>query len=175
MKPIRTLNELTQALNSNPKSTYPSLLKYVQLDANAMSKWSMWREGDYTRNCLARNSNFEIILLCWDKDAKTPIHDHGGEDCWVYQVDGEVEEIRYSNQQDSLEEDQRIVLHPGKLTFMNDHMGYHLIQNVSKKRAMTLHIYAAPIDRCQIYDDSTKRFKMKDMQYCSIAECISEN
>ena len=75
----------------------PKIIKNIDIDPVILEPHSTWVAHDYTRNCLARSMKYELILLCWDSNSKTPVHDHGGEDCWVYQILGSVEEIRFDN------------------------------------------------------------------------------
>ena len=63
-----------------------------------------------------------------------------------------------------------MTLTPGKLTYMNDSMGYHTIGNISNQRAMTLHIYASPIDSCKVYNNEKACFEVKHMSYHTCKE-----
>ena len=175
MSPIRSVEDLVDILNSRPLSEYAKIFKRIRFEKDDLASFSTWEKGDYTRNCLVRTPSYELILLCWDTDAETPIHGHGGKNCWVYQVQGTVEEIRFKEVEgDNLEEDQRILLNPGKLTYMNDRMGYHVLRNHSDQRAMTLHIYAEPIDRCKVYNESKDRFEVQEMSYDTYEENLAE-
>ena len=108
----------------------------------------------------------ELILLCWNKKQETPIHEHGGQKCWVYQVDGEVEEKRYQNDESGdLNVTLKINLTAGSVTYMDDEMGYHELINSENKRAMTLHIYVSPIDSCEVFCDKKEEFITKELEY----------
>lgn len=165
MNHINTVKQLTEILDKTAPSQHAKIMKSIQFDAQEIASFATWCKEGYTRNCLARTHQYELILLCWDIGAKAPIHDHGGKNCWVYQIQGTVEEIRYEQAGELLKETNRMVLTPGKLTYMNDRMGYHSIGNISNQRAMTLHIYASPIDSCNVYNDQTDCFEMKEMSY----------
>lgn len=165
MQTIHTIEELIEALDASPANRFAQIVQRINIEEENLKAYASWEKGGYTRNCLMRSDAYEIILLCWDQGAKTAIHGHGGENCWVYQVDGSVEEIRYESFKESMQETQRRMLTPSKLTYMHDRMGFHAIQNVSGQRAMTLHIYASPIDRCRVYNDQKDCFEMKTMSY----------
>ena len=96
-------------------SEYPKIVKRMKLSANDFKPFSTWIEQGYTRNCLARTEAYELILLCWDVGAKAPIHGHGGKDCWFFQIQGTVEEVRFQEDTETLTETNRIVLVPGKI------------------------------------------------------------
>jgi cysteine dioxygenase len=166
MNHIITVEELAESLDDIDPLKQAKIMKRIQIAAHELEDYATWSENCYTRNCLARTEKYEIILLCWDIGAKTPIHGHGGEDCWVYQVQGTVEEVRLEEQQVGiLKETSRMALTPGKLTYMNDRMGYHTIENTSTQRAMTLHIYASPIDYCKVFNNKKDCFEIKEMSY----------
>ncbi len=164
---IRTIKQLTDILDDIEPDEQVKAMKLIQIAASELAPFARWNPQDYTRNCLARTEKYELILLCWDKKSKTPIHGHGGEDCWVYQVQGTVEEIRYKEHAGNLIETNRMQLMPKKLTYMNDDMGFHAIENNGDQRAMTLHIYASPIDSCKVYNDEKDCFEIKELFYDS--------
>jgi hypothetical protein len=53
----------------------------------------------------------------------------------------------------------------GNSVYMDDKMGIHSICNATQKPAVSLHLYAGPIERCRIYDESERRFFWKEMEY----------
>ena len=165
MKFINTVEKLIETLNHTSPSEYAKVIKKVRFKKESLIPFSTWTKHGYTRNCLARTDYYELILLCWDVNAKTPVHGHGGEDCWVYQIHGTIEEVRFEEQEDCITEQNRMVLSPGKLTYMHDRMGYHSLRNISHQKAMTLHIYANPIDSCKVYNNDKNCFEMKKMSY----------
>ncbi len=162
---IKTIEDLIDTLETASSDRFAQIIQQISITEDSLKHFATWLDEGYTRNCLMRNNDYEIILLCWDKGAKTAIHGHGGENCWVYQVSGTVEEIRYTQSKDKLEESERLVISPSQISFMHDRMGYHAIQNISNAKAMTLHIYASPIDRCKVYNDEKDCFEMKTMSY----------
>ena len=162
---ITTVDQLAETLDSIEPEEHKEVMKSIKLSVQELEPFASWTKGGYTRNCLARTEKYELILLCWDVDAQTPIHGHGGENCWVYQVQGKVEEVRLVQSASGLIEINRLALSPGKLTYMNDGMGYHTITNNSGHRAMTLHIYASPIDACKVFNEKKDCFELKEMSY----------
>ena len=51
-------------------------------------------KGNYNRIKLENYSNdiFELVLICWDKNSETKIHDHPIKGCILYLIDGKLEE-----------------------------------------------------------------------------------
>lgn len=178
MSKIASIETLISEFESAEEKDRSRLLKQIAIPTEEFEKHAIWKKDGYTRVCLARTDAFEFILLCWDKNAETSIHDHNGQDCWVYQVKGEVEEKRYSEEEGKgLEEIRKMTLTSGKLTYMNDRMGYHKLKNNSpnSERALTLHIYASPIEQCMVLNEETQKFEKVQMTYdCVANEPISK-
>ena len=89
-------------------------------------------------NCIVNTEKFELILLCWEQGQITPIHDHGGEECWVKVINGEFRETIYKvNKLGELNVIKTIISQVNEVTYMKDFMGFHSLENVSKKRSMS--------------------------------------
>lgn len=172
MDSITSIEQLVREFDDADPIEQGGILKRIEIPKSEFEEAASWREGDYTRNCIARTDDFEFILLCWDKHCKTKIHDHSGQNCWVYQVDGSVREVRYEGVGDGLNVYSEEILDKGGLSFMQDDMGYHMIENFNNSRAMTLHVYVKPIDSCLVYDDDAFRFKTVEMEYDTVGELV---
>jgi cysteine dioxygenase len=168
MSTITTIDQLIECFDEAEPSEQVGVLKRIAIPKSHFEEYATWEKGGYTRNCIARRDGFEFILLCWNSGAATPIHGHGGEDCWVYQVAGSVRERRYVEVESGFDVTNEAVLEEGKITYMHDRMGYHTIENNSEKGAMTLHVYANPIDRCKVYNEEEGCFEVKEMEYDTI-------
>ncbi len=116
MNHILTVEELAEILDEAESLEHAAIMKKIKIEAHELEHYATWSQHSYTRNCLARTQKYEVILLCWDIGAEAPRPRHGGEDCWVYQVQGTDEEIRYKQVAGSLIETNRMVLTPSKLT-----------------------------------------------------------
>jgi cysteine dioxygenase len=167
MDHILTVEQLGEILDEIEAHEHAKIMRRIKISPASLSSYASWSENDYTRNCLLRTNKYEILLLCWDPGSVTPIHDHGGEDCWVYQVQGSLVEKRFKEVSGQIKETNRMQLKPGNLTYMHDRMGYHTIENNSDHRAMSLHIYASPIDSCNVYNENKDCFETKNMSYDS--------
>lgn len=170
MQKITSIEQLIDCFESANSSEKVGILKCIEIPKTDFEKLATWEDGGYTRNCLVRRDEFEFILLCWDIGAKTPMHGHDGQDCWMYQASGSVQEKRFTKTGNEFLNTNKLLLKEGKLTFMHDRMGYHIIENVSDEKAMSLHVYANPIDRCKVYNEITEKFEVREMQYDSIVE-----
>ena len=168
-KNLETISELIRVLNEEERLNYTTILKNMQLPISEFEKHATWSDTCYTRNCIVENENFELILICWQKEQVTAIHDHGGEECWVYFIDGDFREHVYKkNDKGKLEVIKTTNAISGDVTYMVDFMGFHNLENQSKKRSMSLHLYAKPIKMCNVYDSEKKAFVRKELSYDNV-------
>ena len=174
MSLITSIKQLIDSFENTRFSEQVNLIKKINIPSSRFKRYATWAEGGYTRNCIAREDDFEFILLCWDSNSKTKIHDHAGQNCWIYQIQGDMRETRFKESDEGFEITHDTVLREGKVSYMHDRMGYHSLENISGGRSMTLHIYASPIDQCQVYNEDTSSFEVVEMEYDTINTQILE-
>lgn len=163
---ITTIEALARKLDNAKKEERGKIIRKLDLLPDSFQEFATWSNEGYTRNCILRTDDYELLLLCWDREAETPIHGHGGQDCWVYQIEGTVNEVRLKPGDNGiLKQTHSCNLKPGEISYMNDGMGVHKIVNPAGQRAMTLHIYAKPIDACRVFDPKKRQFEIKEMKY----------
>jgi cysteine dioxygenase len=168
MNCIESVEELIETLNVSEPEDYVKVAKDMNIPKSDFKKYTFYKPDGYSRNCIERTSDYELLLLCWNPGDETPIHGHDEQRCWVYQVDGVIRELRYrENDDDEMEKCNRLELTPGHLTYMEDTMGYHSLKNCSNERAMTLHLYISPIDMCKTFDETEGTFIDKELEYDS--------
>ena len=170
-KPLETISELIQVLDEEERTKYTTILKSMKLPIAEFEKYATWSDTCYTRNCIEENENFELILICWEKEQITAIHDHGGEECWVYFVAGTFrEQVFTQNENGNLKSIKTTDSKPGDVAYMIDFMGFHNLENRSKNRSMSLHLYAKPIKNCNVYDSKENEFTRKELTYDNVEE-----
>jgi len=167
---IQTINELITTLSEEERTTYGSILRDLSIPLSTFHNFCSWSEESYTRNCIAENDDFELILLCWNKGQKTPIHDHGGEECWVKLLDGAFKEtIFQKNESGELTESSSFISKAGDISYMKDFMGFHSLENIADRKSMSLHLYAKPIRNCNVYCEDSKKIDNKNLAYDTVA------
>lgn len=167
MTPIRRIKKLTELLDlldSSSKDQIRSLPNRISIPLVEFESYSFFSQEHYTRNCIKRTDDYELILLCWEEGQKTPIHCHNEQECWVHVVKGEFIEKRYKELNDSLALDHEVVVGSERLSYMNDEMGYHSLENSFKGRSYSLHLYMEPIDECRVYDSDRGTFTSKSLE-----------
>jgi len=173
---IDSVSALIEVLENSKASDFAKISKGLKLKASDFAEYASWNKDCYTRNCISRNQHYELLLLCWDANQDTPIHCHNGEECWVYNLQGDFEEIRFKLRKDSeheLLETSRDSMQADEISYMHDNMGFHSLHNRSNHRGMTHHLYMNPIDSCQVFDEDKGAFVRKEMSYDTVAETIN--
>lgn len=168
MQTLTSLEELLEVLPNCSGTEFIHLAQKLDLNAEEFESYAFWDADGYTRNCISRNEDYELLLLCWQENHDTPVHDHNGEECWVYALKGELEELRYRDDSEAsggIAVSERLIMKEGDVAYMHDNMGYHSLHNRTAGQAMTLHLYMKPIDSCKVYDEADAKFIRKDLQY----------
>ena len=166
MKPKTPVQHLISQLSETPIEDYTSLLEKFDFNQINFTLFESWSDKRYTRNCIYKDDQFEVLLLCWEPGQQTAIHGHDGKDCWVYLLEGEMTEVFYSlDSENYLRQDRSHVITPRQLTFMNDKLGYHKLMASEQCRSVSLHIYARPIEECLYFDIKEKCFVKRALFY----------
>jgi len=170
-KTLQTLDELITSLCEEERTKFDDIIRSMKLPTSVYESLCSWCDDTYTRNCIFENEKFELILICWETGQFTPIHDHGGEECWVKVLKGEFKETIYKLDSNSkLVNVKSVISKKDDITYMIDFMGFHRLENASSQRSMSLHLYAKPIRDCQIFDEDSKKFVPKKMVYDTVSE-----
>ena len=127
-----------------------SLQEYISSNAKTLTEYALQHQQDdskfinnYCRKQIFVNDHFEIILIIWNPDAKTCIHDHSDNGCIMLCLDGSITEDRYST---SLELISTSTLKKNQIKYIHNRQGYHQIS--SQEKSYSLHIYSPPNYKC---------------------------
>ena len=141
--------------------------------ARAHADWKSHVRFDpeiYTRNLVARNEQFEMLVLCWGAGQQSPIHDHAGQHCFMAVLDGRIEELQYDSPSGAarpLRATGKRVFEPGQVAYIHDRIALHRVRPFGGQPAVSLHLYAGPIDVCQVFDEQTGEVLSKQLIYHS--------
>ena len=168
---ISTMEQLLLRLSSSSTEDYSDILHHLAIPNSVFEQFCSWSAEGYTRNCILENDQFELLLLCWESGQTTPIHDHGGEECWVKVIKGQFKERIYNcDANQELTEIRSRVSNQGEVSYMVDFMGCHSLENLSTGRSLSLHLYAKPIKTCKAYDEELGSFVSKKLVYNTISD-----
>ena len=164
---IQSLSQLLQELAEARDTEFPFIASRLEINVEELKKHAVFSKDKYTRVCLFRNEQYELLLLGWEAGQSTPIHGHGQQECWVHFVEGEFVETLFAFEPSNnvLKRLKTIKANNGATSYMEDSLGYHSLQNVSEMRAISLHLYVKPIDECMVYNEEIGEFSLMQMAY----------
>lgn len=139
-------------------------------------RFALFDEACYARNLVGRNEQFEMLLLCWNPGQESPIHNHAGQNCWMAVMEGRIEETLFSPAPGGagpLTQGITRVYEAGRVGFINDDIALHRVRPVPGTRGITLHLYAKPIDVCNVYDPTSGRVVQSRLVYHSVEGVVT--
>jgi len=170
LQKIVSISQLIKSIKDSEWKAIDQILENLAIPLEAFDEFQKWKTEGYSRNYIYKSEEFELLLVCWNKNNASVIHDHGGQKCWVYQLDGEIMENRYDLDDNlNLKRTMTHVYKKGDYSFMDESMGFHNLANTSTDRAVTLHVYMSPILSCNVYDSGACMVSHKNL------DCQSEN
>lgn len=181
MKPVN-VEELIEGLCQIPDAefTCDNVYKFLAenpVDVNSIAPYFNWSEKFYTRNLIFKNERFEMMAICWDKGQSSAIHNHADQMCWMTVPVGTLRgqnfrtvELDESRNHCKLVETDQFNLSDCLTAKVELEEPIHQILNLPEfnERAVSLHIYSKPFDRCLAYCNQTDTFKEVQTFYTSV-------
>lgn len=147
------------------------------VDVDSISRYFNWSDSFYTRNLIFKDARFEMMAICWEPSQVSRVHNHAGQLCWMMVPVGKlrgqnfsVEEIDESKGYCRLRETDTFDLSDCLTAKVELEEPIHQILNLSEfdARAVSIHIYSRPYDKCLSYCRDTDTFKEVPLYYTSI-------
>lgn len=167
------VSALERELSLRPRG--PGVAALLESYAMGRPDWptcATWSTARYTRNLIARRDDFELLLLCWGAGQESPIHNHEDQSCWMAVLEGEIEEVQYAfpepGKRGPLTTLRSRVYPPAEVAFIRDEIGLHLVRGHGGRPAVSLHVYAAPYEACNMYCPETGKVERVRLAYHSI-------
>jgi uncharacterized NAD(P)/FAD-binding protein YdhS/predicted metal-dependent enzyme (double-stranded beta helix superfamily) len=123
---------------------------------------------NYQRQILYRDSNCEIILVCWQPGQFSPIHDHG-DSLNVTRVYRGVLTSRIFTQNNSATDRSSPLLLSTQYLQSSELIGVdrgeiHQLANTSQQNLVTLNVYAKPLQQMQVYNSMSGQSQLSAIQ-----------
>jgi cysteine dioxygenase len=147
------------------------------VNVDSIERYFHWSEKFYTRNLIFKNERFEIMAVCWNKGQVSKIHNHADQMCWMTVPIGKLrgQNFRAVETDESknfcrLEETSQFDLSDCLTAKVELEEPIHQILNLPEfdQRAVSLHIYSKPFDKCLSYCRETDCFAEVPLFYTSI-------
>lgn len=165
MEKITNICQLITELEKCEGEEYYRIAHRLQIPKQEFNSYAQFSDDTYTRICLDKTNQHELLLLCWKEGQETDIHSHDGEECWVYLAEGKFREKRFSGSAEDLHLTDDVQMKKSGISYMNDEMGYHSLHNIEKGQSMTLHLYVGPINKCEVFCAEEEDFIEKKLSY----------
>ncbi len=170
---IKTIEDLKHNINLGPGyGGYTEILKAVQIPFDQWSSLCNFSEERYTRNCLSCCDEYELLLMCWNKDQHSPIHSYQSQESWFKVIKGEltIESFRVDSEGQSAAITNSIVIKEGEYTYLNDNMGFHRITNTGGGETVSLHLNVDRIKEWKVFNPEAKSINKQTPSYDSVSE-----
>jgi len=154
------------------------------IDVDTIAPYFFWSKNFYTRNLIYKDERFELMALCWDKGQVSRIHNHADQMCWMTVPVGKLRvqnfrilEIEEANGFCKLQETDQFDLSDCLAAKVELEEPVHQILNLSEfdERAVSLHIYSKPFEKCLSYCRETDRFAEVSLYYTSVRGKLGSN
>jgi cysteine dioxygenase len=188
MKTVQIEN-LIQGLRQIPDADFTcdnvyQFLAENPVDVDSITQYFFWSEKFYTRNLIYKDERFELMALCWEKGQVSRVHNHADQNCWmtvpIGKLRGQNFSIREIDEEKGfckLQETDQFDLSNCLAAKVELEEPIHQILNLPEfnERAVSLHIYSKPFDKCLSYCRDTDRFSEVPLFYTSVGGKLCDN
>ncbi|MFN2501664.1 MAG: cysteine dioxygenase family protein [Pyrinomonadaceae bacterium] len=147
------------------------------VNVDSIHKYFHWSRNFYTRNLIYKDARFEMMAVCWERAQVSRIHNHSEQKCWMTVPVGRLRGQNFSIAEIDedvgfcrLEETDTFELSDRVVAKVELEEPVHQILNLAEfdQRAVSIHIYSKPYDKCLSYCRDTNTFKEVTLCYTSI-------
>jgi len=151
---MKTLEELFETISDNIKNEKELIdLKNIVLSYNGddWKEYINFSESKYTRNLIFKNDYVEMLLICWNINQQSGIHDHPKNGCILRILDGILTEEVYRIDNNKPVLDTKNICYKNNISYQMGELGLHNIVNKNDK-TISLHIYSPPNHKPKYYN-----------------------
>jgi cysteine dioxygenase len=172
---IKGLREISDE-NFKCDSVYQFLAENP-VDVDTIAPFFFWSEKFYTRYLIYKEERFELMAVCWEKGQASRVHNHADQMCWMTVPIGKLRGQNFAvvNIDEEkgfckLRETDQFDLSDCLAAKVELEEPIHQILNLPEfaERAVSLHIYSKPFNKCLSYCRETDRFSEVPLYYTSI-------
>ena len=139
-----------------------SFLRDHPVQPEGLAPYLVWDRQHYTRNLIDKTPLYELIAICWEVGQGSSIHNHHQQNCWMAVPIGRLQVQNYRTAFEDLkggkckiEPTEVLEMNPGSPCAVDPREPVHKVFNPCEfnQRAVSLHVYSRPFDRCVVYSD----------------------
>src|SRR5262245_54521621 len=176
-----SIEEFVRGLCSIPEprfgiGTVYDYLKEHPVEPESLESYLFFSRNHYTRNLIFKSELFELLAICWEVGQVSMIHNHQDQNCWMSIPLGKlrVQNFRVTDQDCStrycrLEPSDWFDMHQALPAEVNPEEPVHQVLNlpIFNERAVSLHIYSRPFNRCLVYSLENNQYTEVPLHYSS--------
>lgn len=161
---LASVGDLVRELLRQPDaSAYGAILARYAFPSQDLAPYLRWNNRHYTRTCVVRNAKFELLVICYEAEQRTSIHDYDSEAAWIRTLMGEVVEERFQpDREGGIRLKQASRLATGEVASLSRDNSIHRFLNPGPARAITLNLYVPPMSQWRVYDERTGATELRD-------------
>jgi len=147
------------ALASENKQEVDILMKRLVFTEREWAEFIHFDAYRYTRSLIALESEFSLMILCWNKFQVTPLHDHApGMESWVKVLRGSLQLKQYTGSVSNSFLKDATYFSEGSQIGFEKFKGLHILGNSSNDHvAVSLHLFSPPLISMCYTGDSGKK------------------
>ncbi|MBZ5704414.1 MAG: cysteine dioxygenase family protein [Acidobacteriia bacterium] len=135
-------------------------LESMTVAPDTLAPYLCWDRQHYTRNLIDKTPLYELIAICWEVGQASSVHNHRDQNCWMAVPIGRLLVENYRTvfqdvEQGSckLEATDTVEMNPNHPSAVDPNEPVHRVFNPREfnQRAVSLHVYSRPFDRCVVY------------------------
>lgn len=164
-KPI-PIFDFTSRLRRLPESAFDcvagmlSFLRKTPVQSETLTPYLSWNRQHYTRNLIDKTPMYELIAICWESGHASSVHNHQNQNCWMTAPIGKLQVTNFRVIHENLdrgmcqlEEVGTLEMNPTHPCAVDLQHPVHSVYNPLEfnQRAVSLHVYSRPFDRCIAY------------------------
>lgn len=161
-----SIDEFCSQLRKLPPSAFEEIetvrnfLRTHPVRPDTLEKYLCWDRQHYTRNLIDKTPLYELIAICWDIGQQSSIHNHHNQNCWMAAPIGRLRVQNYRTLSEDLQKGRcdlapsdSVEMNPTDPCAVDPREPVHKVFNPKEydQRAVSLHVYSKPFDRCVVY------------------------
>ncbi len=125
------------------------------LDRGGLASQARFSDRSHVRTRLHRGQGWEALVVGWLPGQGTPPHGHGDSHGLTCVLEGALTEVVYRLAPGGQVMHAERHLHRAGGVFVEQPHTIHHVEHAGRSRAVSLHLYAPPLERMEIYEGST--------------------
>jgi cysteine dioxygenase len=166
-----TIDAFTAGLDRIPRAEFTlervqAYLEATPVRPESLAPYENFEKTHYTRNLIHRSGHYELMAICWERGQGSAIHNHHGQRCWMAVPLGRLVIQNYrivagdeASGRCQIEETDHALMDPAHPAHVKPEAPIHAVLNPAGHggRALSLHVYSLPYDRCIVYSKEERR------------------